>query len=243
MRRKKERGYAYVILVQLYSAALIILGASYKMLLYEVVYEADYGADAGYSTESEYATDAAYGSDAGYGNETAYGTESAYGAGNDGHRRLLGFTSKLHRLLAGGGGGGGALRFDKEDGEQRVANFFCGSMAAVWFLSDLMILVHKGIKETMERCKDTPAPKLVKLLGIPLLLARIGLVAFMASLSQYATDPSLIAFVGLAGVVAQLALRVVGTLLYREETEEDHAYQDILKHGLSGEQSMAFHAE
>lgn len=231
MRRKKERGYAFVILVQLYSAALIILGASYKMLLYEFVYVAD----------SDYGADAAYGTDTGYGNATAYITESTYDTNGDGHRRLLVFGSKLHRLLAGGGGG--ALRFDKEDREQRVANLFCGSMAAIWFLNDLLILVHKGIKENMERCKDTPAPKLVKLLGIPLLLARIGLVAFMASLSQYATDPSLIAFVGLWGVVAQVALRVVGTFLYHEETEEDEAYQDILKHGLSGEQSMAFQAE
>lgn len=43
MRRKKERGYIFTILIQLYSAAFIILGASYKMLLYELIYDTGSG--------------------------------------------------------------------------------------------------------------------------------------------------------------------------------------------------------
>ena len=39
LRRSKEAGLAFSHLMQLYSASLIILGASYKMLLYEFTYE------------------------------------------------------------------------------------------------------------------------------------------------------------------------------------------------------------
>ena len=203
MRRNKVRGYAFLILVQLFSAALIILGASYKMLLYEFIYE-DYDKDEGE---------------------------------DDSHRRGLLFTlprkTFLHRWLAGGEGG--ALLFDKEDRQQRIANFFCGSMSAVFLLSDLLIVVHKGIKEHMEHYRNTPAPKVVKLLAPLLLFVRLGVIAFFASLSQYVTDGSMIAFVGLVCIVVELMLRVVGTALYREETEEDEAFREILNHGITAE--------
>lgn len=249
MRRKKERGYLYIILVQLYSAALIILGASYKMLLYEFVYEAEYPVESGYAPAPDYATTyssygydshSEYDSHSGYGNETK--TTDVYYHTDDGHRRLMAMGAKLHRWLAGGGGGGGALRFDKDDRGQRIAHLFCGSMAAVWLLCDLLVLVHKGIKENMHACQNAPVPQLVKLLGIPLLLIRVGLIVFMATLSQYVTDPSHIAFYGLLGLVVQVVLRVVGTSLY-EPDHEDEEYEEILKHGMTGEKSMAFEME
>ena len=202
MRRKKERGYAYLLLLQLYSAALIILGASYKMLLYEFNYSDDYGTD-------EYASEA------------------------DAHRRML-FAppsrTVLHRWLAGGGGG--ALQFDSEDRQQRTAHLFCGSLAAVFLLSDLLIVVHKGFKEHMDKCKRNHTSKAAKLLGLPLLLVRIGLIAFMASLSQYTTDGTIIAFVGLMCILVELMLRVVGTSLFKEENEEDKVYQEMLHNGI-----------
>ena len=39
LRRSKEGGIAFTFLMQMYSAALVILGTAYKMLLYEYVYE------------------------------------------------------------------------------------------------------------------------------------------------------------------------------------------------------------
>ncbi|CAB9525412.1 expressed unknown protein [Seminavis robusta] len=202
IRRKKERGYLFVVMVQIYSGALIILGASYKMMLYEFVYRAEYAKAAGYEEEE----------DNGY------------------HRMLLpALGAKLQRLLAGGGGG--ALRFDADDREQRIANFFCGSMATIWFLCDMLILVHKGIKEHMDRCQECEHSKWKKLLSVPLLLARVGLVAFMATLSLYQTDPSFIAFTGLVGIVAQVILRFIGTALYRKETEEDHFMAELKSQG------------
>lgn len=242
MRRKKERGYAFTIMQQLYSACLIILGASYKMLLYEYVYENDYAVEAGYASY----TDTTYGGSTGYGigasyaaNETAYGHDASYS--DAGHRRLMAFGSKLHRLLAGGGGG--ALRFDKDDRLQRVANLFCGSMALIYLLCDLMVIIHKGIAEHLQQCKEKPTSKLAKLLGIPLFLIRVGLIVFMATLSQYLTEPSTMAFIGLLGAVVQVILRIVGSTLYRDDSEEDDPYRELLKHGFEGEKSMAFQPE
>ena len=51
------------------------------------------------------------------------------------------------------------------------------------------------------------------------------------------------AFIGLVGVVAQVILRIVGTTLYREDSDEDDAYHELLKHGFEGEKSMAFQPE
>lgn len=200
MRRKKERGYAFLLLLQWYSAALIILGASYKMLLYEFMYE-DYG-----------------------------------GEKDDGHRMLFFSMPRrtiLHRWLAGGGGG--ALNFDKDDRQQRVANLFCGSLAAVFLLSDLLIVIHKGFKEHMEHCKKSEAPKITKLIGSVLLIIRIGVVAFMASLSQYETDGTLLSFLGLIAIFVSVSVRIVGSAMFREETEEDEALQEIMNHGVPAE--------
>jgi hypothetical protein len=194
IRRDRNRGYAFIILFQIYSAALIILGASYKMMLYEYVYEAE-------DTDED-----------------------------DGHRRALAATGNLRRFLAGGSSA--ALRFEAADRQQRIANFFCGAMATIWICSDMLILVHRGIREHWKQCRDSPKSKLVKILAIPLLLARVGLLVFMATLSQYQADPNFLALSGLVGVLAQVALRVAGTALYREETEEDHLLEEILKHGL-----------
>lgn len=206
MRRNKTRGYAYLMLFQLFSAALIILGASYKMLLYEFIY-----------------TDDGDGADD---NEAA----------KEDHRRMLfapNTETAMHRWLAGGGGG--ALLYEPEDRQQRSAHLFCGSLAAVFLLSDLLIVVHKGIKEHMDKCKNNQRSKAAKLLGLPLTIVRIAVIVFMATLSQYATDGSLIAFVGLVCIVVELMLRVVGTALFKEETEEDEAYQEMIHHGIDTE--------
>lgn len=208
MRRSKTRGYAYLILFQLFSGALIILGASYKMLLFEFIYpDYDDNGDEDYSAE------------------------------NEDHLRMLfapvtGRT--MHRWLAGGGGGG-ALLYEPKDRQQRSAHLFCGSLAAVFLLSDLLIIVHKGMKEHMDKCKNNQRSKAAKLLGLPLLLVRIAVIGFMATLSQYATDGSLISFVGLVCILIELMLRVVGTALFKEETEEDEVYQDLIHNGIETE--------
>lgn len=175
------------LLHQTYSAALIILGACYKMLLYEFIY-----------------------------------------ASEDGSHRMLLSTSKLQRWLAGGEGDGGPLRFDKEDREQRIAYFFCGSMAAIWFCLDLMILSHRGLSDTMKKCK---AQGMRKVLGVVLILMRIALIAFMATLCLYVKEGSLLSLLGMVGILAQLTLRVIGTLYIEEKEEDEEVFLEDMRSG------------
>jgi hypothetical protein len=171
MRRSRNSGFAFSFFFQVYSAALIVLGVSYKMLLYDYVYQ---------SHSSE--------------------------------RRWL--LPLMPRWLAEGGGG--ALAFDTEDRRQRVAHFFGASMAIVFFCSDAMMLAHRGIKTNMERCRCQKTHK-TKLKGIVLVLLRVGIIVFMATLSQYETYPKNLAGIGLGAIIGQVFLRVVSFYVFSDD--------------------------
>lgn len=171
MRRKKEAGLGFSYLMQIYSAALILLGTCYKMFLYEYVYE-DY---------------------------------------ENSHRMLL---WEIPRLLAGGDSG--ALQYDAEDRQQRIANFFCVSLAIVWICQDLMMLMHKGLKDNMGRCRCKHTHK-TKFVGIALIMARVGLIVFIVTLRGYVTDPLLLAVIGLCGIIAQVILRVISSIVFPDD--------------------------
>jgi len=104
----------------------------------------------------------------------------------EGHRRLIRRLLEnlkqfaITRSLAGGGAGS---KYTTRERQQRVANFFCASMAITWACLDLMILLHQGVSNNVQRCK---CPKSKKVRKLALLFAgiRIGLIAFIASLSQ-----------------------------------------------------------
>lgn len=168
LRRSKEAGVSFSLLMTVYSAALVLLGVSYKMLLYEFVYEPK-------------------------------------GGGR--------FLFKIPRWLAGGGG---ALQYDTEDRRQRIANFFGGSMAIVWFCSDALILVHRGIKANVGRCTCIHTKK-VQFKGVFLVIVRAGLIAAAATMSLYETDPERLALFGLAGIILQLMLRITSSIMFPDD--------------------------
>mmetsp|Transcript_5810 Transcript_5810/g.10146 ORF Transcript_5810/g.10146 Transcript_5810/m.10146 type:complete len:183 (-) Transcript_5810:65-613(-) len=147
-----------------YSGGLIVLGSSYKMLLYEYLYLKN--------------------------------------ATTTSHRMLFEF---VPRWLAGGDG---ALQFETSDRRQRIANFFCFSMALVWFCSDTKILIHRGIRANLNRSMSKVTGR-VRIEGLGLALLRLALVAFIATLSLYETNPAVLAVSGLAGITAEIALRIV----------------------------------
>eukprot|EP00934_Nitzschia_sp_Nitz4_P007984 Nitzschia sp. Nitz4//scaffold8_size234185//202587//204558//NITZ4_001296-RA/size234185-processed-gene-0.405-mRNA-1//-1//CDS//3329559923//7974//frame0 len=184
IRRTKEAGALFTCLMQVYSAALVVLGTSYKMLLYEHVYEAS--------------------SDTGS------------------HRVLLNnkIGGYLSRLLASSS----EPMYDTDERQQRIAHFFSASMAVVWFCLDLMIINHKGIPDNLKRCQRAHLKKLSFLL----IALRIGLVVFIATISQYATEPSLLAFVGLMGISAQVLLRIVGSLFFGQAFEFEASDDEAL---------------
>jgi hypothetical protein len=171
MRRKRSAGFIFAFLMQVYSAALIILGVSYKMLLYEFTYE-----------------------------------ESKSG----GRLRML---LAVPRWLAGGDG---ALQFDTDDRRQRIAHFFCASFAIVYFCSDAMILCHRGLKDNMGRCRCGETKK-AKITGLVLLALRVAILVFIATLSQYLTDPLLLTAIELASIFAQIVLRVFASIVFSDD--------------------------
>jgi hypothetical protein len=83
-----------------------------------------------------------------------------------------------------------------------------------------MILAHKGLKDNMGRCRCKQTGQ-TKVIGIVLILLRGGLIAFVATLGQYETDPELLALIGLASISAQLFLRVVSTAVFPDDQVHD----------------------
>jgi hypothetical protein len=130
------------------------------------------------------------------------------------YRRLT--SSFLERFLAGSE----APSFDTEDRRQRVAHFFCGSLAIVWVCLDGMILAHRGLKDNMGRCKYSHTGSL-RYFAVMIFLARVFLIVFIATFSQYVTEPEYLAFVGLLGIMAQVLLRVAGTHLFGEDFQQE----------------------
>ena len=192
MRRNKNAGMLISTLMQTYSFALVAVGVSYKMLLYEYTYE-----EKGYRL-----------------------------------RRLLQhLTDAALRHLAGGGGG---TKYTAEERQQRVANFFCGSMAIAWICLDWMCLTHQGIRRNVERCEvkcRLTSAKRVSKLGVMFAAIRVGLIAFIASLSQYVQNPELLSIIGMIVIIAQVLTRLLGDLVYPKAkvcTEgQDHEDNEI----------------
>jgi hypothetical protein len=113
-----------------------------------------------------------------------------------------------------------ATNFPFEERRQRVADFFCGSMALVWLCSDLMILTHRGLNDNLGRCRAHQMGSR-KYIAMSLALIRIGMIVYIATLSQYVTEPEVLCFIGLVGILVQVVLRVVGTSIFYEEESHD----------------------
>lgn len=184
-RRDKNSGFVFLVLMHVYSASLIVLGASYKMLLYEYVYA------------------------------------------ENGNRRML--LPALTRLLSGVESA--ALRFETEDRRQRVANFFCGSMALVFFCMVATAITHRGISANLHRC-ECEATQKTRYWVVFLITLQVAVIGLIATLSQYSTAPGVLAFVGLCGIFCQLVLRVLGSFAFpaNEEEQEAKVFERIAEH-------------
>lgn len=187
LRRSRLGGIVFLIFGQLYSAGLIVLGTSYKMILYEYVYEYDSAAYRRVLEENGVTDMTMY-------NDTRY---------------LAGSEPPI---------------LDTADRRQRVAHFFCISMAVVWFCLDAMLLAHKGVKFNMKRCSESTADnKREQYFGMAMAIMRTAMIVVFATLSQYVTNPGLLALLGLIGIVVQVMLRVAGSFAFDHENTFDVA--------------------
>eukprot|EP00566_Odontella_aurita_P006424 CAMPEP_0113547210 /NCGR_PEP_ID=MMETSP0015_2-20120614/12230_1 /TAXON_ID=2838 /ORGANISM="Odontella" /LENGTH=593 /DNA_ID=CAMNT_0000447741 /DNA_START=82 /DNA_END=1863 /DNA_ORIENTATION=+ /assembly_acc=CAM_ASM_000160 len=177
LRRNKNSGVLFFIMIQVYSIALVAVGVSYKMILYELFYEEK---------------------------------------SNDSRRLLVWMKETASRILAGQD----APKYSLAERQGRVAHFFCGSLAVAWVCLDLMILSHNGIKASLHRCECEVTRKVSKS-AIFFCVLRVALVVFIATLSQYVTDPLRITVIGMVAIIAQVCTRFIGDMVIKEPEKEN----------------------
>jgi hypothetical protein len=139
---------------------------------------------------------------------------------------LYEFTYAARRLeeereLAGGGS-----ESSTEDRRQQEAYLFGGAMAMVWFCSDVILLLHLGLKDSMGRCHCSKS-KSTNVMGLVLLFLRLCLIPISATVGVWQTDPAKLAPIGLGTVVAQLLLRHLGGMYFpQNQVHAHHGHHD-----------------
>ena len=103
--------------------------------------------------------------------------------------------------------------------EQAAANVFSASMALVFICLDVMIVFHRGLKSSINRCQCARTKRRNKK-GILLTIVRVAITLFFATLSQYESDPLRLSVLGLCGVVAQLIIRRLGFIIFTEHEDQ-----------------------
>jgi hypothetical protein len=189
MRRHKNAGILYAVLFAWYSAALLIVGVSYKLFLYES------GTD--YDTNRKL---------------------SAFLPPSDVDNEK---TARDLAAIVSGSSSKSCVPYGDERKENN-AHLFCGAMAVVFFCMDTIVLSHVGIKKEVSRCKfkDRVCTTTGKhttqynYKGIVLVTFRCSITIFMATLSQWISDPQYLAQIGLAAVVCQLINRFLGDIFF-----------------------------
>ena len=93
---------------------------------------------------------------------------------------------------------------DGETDRERSAHLFCGSLAIIFACLGTMALLHVGWEEG---CSRMNAGNKKNIVGLLVLATRLAIIPFIATVSQWETDPSTLAMIGLLCVLGQLALR------------------------------------
>jgi len=140
-------------------------------------------------------------------------TEFTYEAKPD-PRQLLRMLQTLpqHDVMRYLAGEDGVAKLGDVDRQQRNANLFCLSMAAVFVCLDVVTVVHKGFTKNISRCKCWR--------GKMLTFLNVALVAFIATVPLYFTNPDYLALIGLGCVCIQIWIRSSGaSVFFEDETD------------------------
>ena len=191
-RRSAVSSFSFFWLMQVYSLALIVFGACYKMLLYEFVYQ----------------------------DKSETGRSLIFHGLN---RRFFASASDTSTLVS---------NLSTEERQQRDAHFFSGSLSLIFFCLDAISLAHSGIGEQWKRCKELgEETRFKKFLCWFLVLRRLLTIVFVASLSQFVTDPVHLSLIGVSVVVAQLCIRFSGYYIFHSASDvEDKALERIIQY-------------
>jgi hypothetical protein len=195
IRRSITSSFLFYWLMQLYSLALIVFGACYKIFLYEYIYR-----------NVEQKTD----------------TSTKM-------RGLLYYGIHHHHRYLADGSATLSTQLSTEERQQRDAHFFSGSLSLIFFCLDALSLAHRGIHQQWKRCQECENTGYKKFLCWFLLSCRIVLILFVASLSQYVTNPTQLAAIGVTVVVTQLCIRFLGYFVFHAESDvEERALERVI---------------
>lgn len=167
-RRTRLAGAMFAAMLQFYSAGLILVGVSFKMLL------------------NEFKID-----------EVNYEERSLLVA----HDRLL-------------AGEKSPLSYSREEMRERIANFFCLSLLAVFLFLDAMILCHKGIKASVNRCSCSDTGRLRASGVLVIVIFRLAIDVFIGTACLYITSPAILALFGLISIFLQVGIRYMGDVFF-----------------------------
>ena len=181
MLKSRERGNAYLFLLSIYSAALIVVGACYKMFLTEYVKEASYEVK-----KDSY--DAKY-------SERSLLSASCYEE-----------ISEMRFL--GGEETSVADSYTKEDRQQRIAYLFVSGLALAFLSLDLQILSHKGIKESLNKLKSKDGKIRIDFVMLGIFPRFLTVLATLLA-SWFLTEPMHLALFGLGIIVTSIVLRSI----------------------------------
>lgn len=190
--RSMEAAVCFSVLVQILSMGLIAFGVSYKVMLTTIATQV--------STDSDYGGSAC--------GDTVY---------DDDYHRILGGAElcpedgKGHRLLAA---------VPTITG-QATAALFCGSLAIVVISLEFMLLSHAGFAKNYKRIFKMTDNSEGKHIDLPLLFigsAKVLIILFTATISQWEIDPTSLTIFGFIIVSALAVSRVVcWGLVHRKE--------------------------
>lgn len=185
LRQSRTRGIVWITLVGFYSAALIAVGVSYKMLMTE---QFKLSNEVGYETGAR--------------NLSFYDGLDYQKLQENYH------VHHFERLLASSGGGYIGTLSTKER-QQRISNIFCIGLATIFFCHDMMILCHREAKswiDTFQHIMTNSRGKVSKG-SICLFFGHFISFVFIATLWLYIHDPMHIVLLGLALIALQILFR------------------------------------
>jgi hypothetical protein len=192
-RKSLLSGILFIFFQSLYSASLLIVGSCYKMLLTEYT--------------EEYTTD-------------------DYSEYDENDKKILrslllerqqqqsSLFQELERKLAGGGGEGLVYTLSTKQRQENIAIMFCAGLAAVTIFQDIKLLTHHNLQTSVKRCNDA-ADGRVHVGVLLLLMTRVAVVAFIATLWWWVTEPKNVALLGCATLLVQIILRMIGGMIFK----------------------------
>ena len=106
-----------------------------------------------------------------------------------------------HRSLAGASDSGYT---DSATQQERSAHLFCGSLSIIFACLDFMTVLHIGY--------ESADIKNVGVIGVIVLVLRLTVIPFTATVSQWETEPAKLSMIGLLCVLGQLFVRKLGNI-------------------------------